>query len=137
MDTVETSAKLTIEELVAAVEKLSTEELTEFVRRIAAIQTQQGVTLPEKEQLSAFEARHVADQAVFGDLVDCALRSETPLLVSQPTPHWRVPYRFSDGKLLAIVAVDAYTGRVFLTNEKRTTLLEQAEHLTAKDNISS
>lgn len=61
MVTVEVSAKLTVDDLVVAVEKLPTQELTEFVRRVIAIQARRGVPLlaEEEEQmlLKAIEGR--------------------------------------------------------------------------------
>ncbi len=61
MVTVEVSAKLTIDDLVLAVEKLPTEELTRFVRRVVAIQARRGAALliDEEEQtlLEAIKGR--------------------------------------------------------------------------------
>jgi hypothetical protein len=71
------------------------------------------------------EARRAADRAVFGDLVGCALSSGEPIWAATPKPQWRVPYRFFDGTLLAIVEVDAQTGAVSLTDEARSNLLAQ------------
>jgi transposase len=53
MVTVEIPAKLTIDDLVVAVEQLPTPELTKFVRRIIAIQAQRGAPLlvSEEEQV--------------------------------------------------------------------------------------
>jgi len=61
MVTVEVSAKLSVEDLVLAVEKLPTEELTRFVRRVVAIQARRGAALliDEEEQtlLEAIKGR--------------------------------------------------------------------------------
>ncbi len=57
MVTVEVSAKLTIDDLVLAVEKLPTEELTQFIRRVLAIQARRGVPLLiDEEELTLLEA---------------------------------------------------------------------------------
>jgi len=61
MVTVEVSAKLTVEDLLVAVEQLPTQELTDFVRRVIAIQSQRGVLLlnldDEQALLAAVEDR--------------------------------------------------------------------------------
>jgi len=85
----------------------------------------------EHEQESALEARRAADRAVFGDLVGCALSSGESEWVSTPEPHWRVPYRSFDGKLLVSVDVDADTLAVSLTDEERKALLEKVEQSIA------
>ena len=54
-----------------------------------------------------------------------------------PKPHWRIPYRFFDGTLVAIVNVDAHTAVVSLTEEERTALLEKTERLAAAADVSS
>jgi hypothetical protein len=57
MVTVEVSAKLTVDDLVLAVEKLPTEELTQFVRRVLAIQARRGVPLLiDEEEITLLEA---------------------------------------------------------------------------------
>jgi len=88
-------------------------------------------TLLQDQYISASEARRVANQAVFGDLVGCALSSDEPIWSPSPKPHWRIPYRFFDGTLLKIVEVDALTRAVSLTNEERTALLAEVERLAA------
>jgi hypothetical protein len=45
MVTIEVSAKLTLDDLIAAVETLPTPELTHFVRRIIAIQARRGIPI--------------------------------------------------------------------------------------------
>lgn len=75
--------------------------------------------LKEYQSASALEARRAADRAIFGDLVGCALSSGDPEWVTDPKPHWRVPYRSFDGTLIATVDVDAHTWIVSLTDEKR------------------
>ncbi len=76
------------------------------------------------------KARRVADRAVFGDLVGCALSSDDPEWVSDPEPHWRVSYRSFDGTLLATVKVDAHTWVTSLSNDERAEILAQVEQLT-------
>lgn len=93
--------------------------------------------LAQQAPLSALEARRAADRAVFGDLVGCALSSGDPIWAATPKPHWRVPYRFFDGTLLAIVEVDAQTGAVSLTDEARSNLLAQVERLVAAADAAS
>jgi hypothetical protein len=67
MVTVEVSAKLTVDDLIAAVEQLPPVELTEFTRRVIAIQSRRGVPLlsDEEEQvlLEAIQGRPLGDQA--------------------------------------------------------------------------
>ena len=67
MVTIEVSAKLTVDELLAAVEKLPTTELTEFARRVISLQAQRGVPLfvEEEEQtlLAVIEAQRLTDEA--------------------------------------------------------------------------
>jgi PHD/YefM family antitoxin component YafN of YafNO toxin-antitoxin module len=93
--------------------------------------------LREQREISASEARRVADRAVFGDLVGCALSSGDPTWVPVPEPHWRVPYRSFDGKLLAVVEVSARTQAVSLTDKERAALLEQVERLATAGNVSA
>ncbi len=83
--------------------------------------------LAEQTYISAIQAQQAADQAVFGDLVGCALSSDAPVWVPEPKPLWRVPYRSFDGTLLAIVEVDAVTTAVSLTEGERANLLERVE----------
>lgn len=90
--------------------------------------------LKEHRKISALEARRVADRAVFGDLVGCALSSGEPVWAPAPEPCWRVPYRSFDGRLLATVDVDARTWAVSLTDEERASLLKQVERLATTDN---
>jgi len=89
--------------------------------------------LKECQRISALEARRMADRVVFGDLVGCALSSGDPVWVSDPEPHWRVPYRSFDGTVLAVVDADAHTQTVSLTDEERVALLEQVERLATTD----
>lgn len=55
----------------------------------------------EQQVVSALEARRVADRAVFGGLVGCALSSGDPAWFP-PEPHWHVPYRSLDGTVLTV-----------------------------------
>lgn len=91
--------------------------------------------LKEHRRISVLEARRAADRAVFGDLVGCALSSGEPVWVPAPEPHWRVPYRSFDGRLLAAVDVDARTRAVSLTDEERAALLKQVERLATTGNV--
>jgi len=93
--------------------------------------------LEEHQRMLALEARRVADHAVFGDLVGCALSSGDPVWVPTPEPHWRVPYRGFDGALLAVVDVDVHAQTVSLTDKERAALLEQVERLTASNDVSA
>ncbi|MCL4870610.1 MAG: type II toxin-antitoxin system prevent-host-death family antitoxin [Anaerolineae bacterium] len=79
---------------------------------------------------SAREARRIADRFVLRDLVGCALTSGEPIFVAAPHPHWRVPYRYLGGELLAIVHVDAFNGTVDMSEEVREALLEKVEQQT-------
>lgn len=88
--------------------------------------------LQAQAQLSAAEARRKADKALFADLVGCALSGGDPQLASGPSPHWRVPYRFLDGTLVAIIEVDAHTGNVSLTDSQRNQILSQVEELASQ-----
>ncbi len=67
MVTVEVLAKLTVDELLAAVEKLPTAELTEFARQVISLQAQRGVPLfieeEERALLAIIEAQHLTDEA--------------------------------------------------------------------------
>ena len=91
--------------------------------------------LQEYHRASALEARRAADRAVFGDLVGCALSSGDPEWVTDPKPHWRVPYQSFDGALLTTVNVDARTLVVSLTNAERSEILEQVERITTSNNV--
>jgi hypothetical protein len=91
--------------------------------------------LAAAQLLSAAEARRATDRALFGDLVGCALTSDEPVWSPQPYPQWRVPYRLFDGRLLAIVHVDAQTGAVALTDEERTQLLDKLEQLVTTAHV--
>lgn len=82
-----------------------------------------------KTQLSAIAARRAADKALLRDFVGTALTSNAPLFVDAPSACWRVPYRFLDGTLVAIIEVDAYTGKVDLTVSDRDEILTQVEKL--------
>jgi len=110
--------------------------------------------LKQQRSISALDVRRAADRAVFGDLVGCALSSGDPVWVPSntkgskgasaspeaapsPQPHWRVPYRSFDGTLLTEVMVDARTCEVSLTDEERTSLLRQVEHLVAAGDVSA
>ena len=53
MVTIDVSAKMTVDDLLAAVEKLPSQELTEFIRRVIAIQAQRGVPLLANEEEQA------------------------------------------------------------------------------------
>lgn len=61
MVTVEVSAKLTVDDLLVAVEQLPPQELTAFVRRVIAIQTKRGLPLvideEERALLQVIEGR--------------------------------------------------------------------------------
>jgi hypothetical protein len=85
--------------------------------------------LANTQFLSAIEARRATDHVVFGDLVGCALSSDEPLWSPEPQPHWRVPYRLFDGRVLAISHVDAQTGAVVLSHDERNALLDKLEAL--------
>jgi hypothetical protein len=87
-----------------------------------ALRQQQG-------QISADEARRLANRAVFADLVGCALSSGQPIWRVEPTPHWQIPYRSFKGTLLHNIKVDAVTGKVSLTPEERANLLAKVERL--------
>lgn len=50
MVTVEVSAKLTVDDLLVAVEQLPAQELTDFVRRLIALQTRRGLPLVVDEE---------------------------------------------------------------------------------------
>jgi PHD/YefM family antitoxin component YafN of YafNO toxin-antitoxin module len=91
----------------------------------------------EQREISASEARRLADRVVFRDLVGCALSSGDPIWASTPKPHWRVPYRSFEGTLLTEVDVDARTRAVSLTSEERESLLTQIEQLTAAGHVSA
>lgn len=87
--------------------------------------------LAARQPVSAVQARRAADKVVLQELVGCALSSGEPLFAPTPPPHWRVPYRYVDGTLLAIVPVDARSGLVSFTGEERDALLAQVEQLAA------
>ena len=65
MVTIDVSAKMTVDDLLAAVEKLPSQELTEFIRRVIAIQARRGVPLlaDEEEQalLEAIKGQSLSD----------------------------------------------------------------------------
>jgi len=92
--------------------------------------------LATRQFISAAEARRAADHTVFGDLVGCALSSGDPIWAAEPQPHWRVPYRLFDGRLLTIVQVDARTAAVSLTANERIKLLEKIEHLATQAHVA-
>lgn len=75
--------------------------------------------------LSATAARRAADRALFQDLVGLAVHSEEPIWSPPPHAQWRVPYRIINGPLLTLIAVDARTGEVALTEEQRSQFLTQ------------
>jgi PHD/YefM family antitoxin component YafN of YafNO toxin-antitoxin module len=83
------------------------------------------------QMLTAVQARRAADKVVLQDLVGCALSSNEPLFAPLPRPHWRVPYRYVDRILLAIVPVDAQSGLVSFTAAERDALLTQVERPAA------
>ena len=93
--------------------------------------------LREQQREAALRARRATDRAVFGDLVGCALSSGEPEWVPAPEPHWRIPYRGFDGKLLITVDVEADTLAVSLTDEERSALLERVAQQATADNDSS
>jgi PHD/YefM family antitoxin component YafN of YafNO toxin-antitoxin module len=93
---------------------------------------QYQILLAEKQHLTAEQARRAADRVVFGDLVGCALSSGEPVWSPEPKAHWRVPYRFFDGTLLAMIEVDAVTAVVSLTKKERTALLKKVESLAVQ-----
>jgi PHD/YefM family antitoxin component YafN of YafNO toxin-antitoxin module len=93
--------------------------------------------LEGQERLSAAQAQQAADRVVFGDLVGCALASDIPIWVPEPTPLWRVPYRLFDGTLLAIVEVDAYSAAVSLTEQERAKLLAQVEQNVSANDVTT
>jgi hypothetical protein len=133
---VEVSIKLTLDDLLAAAEQLPPAALEDFIQRLKDLQTQQKRLVENLPHLSAQEARQVAQQAIWGDQAEAVLSSDDPMFISSPTPRWRIPYRQANGTLLAIVEVEAHTGAVLLTEEKRNTLLNQVEQLVAGVNIS-
>lgn len=65
MVTVEVSTQLTMDDLIAAVDKLPNQALTEFARRVVALQTRRGLPLLETEEeqtlLQVIEEQHLAD----------------------------------------------------------------------------
>ena len=128
MGTTEVSIKVTVDDLLAAVAQLSDEALNDFARRVLRLQEQrkQGAYTLEEIQISAAEAIRGADQSL-GDLQGYDLSHEKPTLVPLPRPHWWIPYRFSDGTLLAIMRVDAITGAVLLSSEEQASLWQQIE----------
>lgn len=85
----------------------------------------------EHHNVSATEARRSANQALFGDLVGCALSVDEPLWVPEPTPHWRIPYRSFTGEIVAIISVDAKTGQADLGAETREKILQKVQSLAA------
>ncbi len=91
--------------------------------------------LATRQFISSTEARRIAERALFGELVGCALSSGDPVWVPQPNPHWRIPYRLFDGRLITIVHVDAYTATAALTAVERNALLEKIEQLTDTANV--
>jgi hypothetical protein len=91
--------------------------------------TEYETMITADQPLSAVQARRTADKVVLQELVGSALYSGEPLFAPTPHPHWRVPYRYVDGTLLAIVTVDAQSGRVSFTNDERDALLAQVEQL--------
>ncbi len=128
MSAIEISIKLTVDDLLAAVAQLSDEALSDFARRVMALQEQrqQELRASEKTQISAAEAIRAADQ-LLGDLERHGLSHEKPTLVPMSKPHWWIPYRFSDGTILAIIRVDALTGAVLLSSEEQANLWQQVE----------
>ncbi len=92
--------------------------------------------LAKQPLLSAKEAQHSADRALFGDLVGCALTSGEPVWAAKPTPQWRIPYRLFDGTLVEVVTVDAVTAEVRLTEVARNRLLDRVEQLVEKMDIT-
>lgn len=128
--------KLTLEDLLAAAEQLPPAALEDFIQRLLALQTQRKMLAENLPQISAQEARQAADRAIWGDEAEAALSSDEPMLMPTPTPRWRIPYRQPNGTLLAIVEVEAHTGAVLLTEEKRGTILAQVEQLAATANVS-
>jgi len=128
MSTIEVSITLTVDDLLTAVAQLSDDALNDFTQRIMTLQAQREQASPasEKAQISAAEAVWAADQAL-GDLEVHGLSREKPTLVPLPKPHWWIPYRFSDGTILAILRVDALAGTVLLSDEEQANLWQQIE----------
>lgn len=77
--------------------------------------------------ISAHTAQKLADKALLGDLVGCALSSQEPLFTPSPTPYWYIPYHYLGEELMTMIRVDANTGVVSLTNEERQAILENVE----------
>ena len=92
----------------------------------------QAALRAQQKQLSATEARRLANHAVFGDLVGCALSSGEPEWAATPEPHWSVPYRSFDGTLLAVVEVNVQSQAVLLTDEQRAALLDKVANLATR-----
>ena len=131
MTTLRIPVNLTVDDLLAAVEQLPPEALADFVQRVIALQERQQQSKPgeDGELISALAAQQAADQALCGDLVDCPFQSDKPMLIPEPVPRWRIPFRTPDGTLLTIIEVEATTGAVWLSEEKRKALFEQIEGL--------
>jgi len=113
---------------------MSTKRVKEFGAAYAASVTE--LSRPIILRLQSQRARRAADRAVFGNLVGCALSGGEPEWVPTPEPHWRIPYRGFDGKLLITVDVEADTLAVSLTDEERSALLEKVEQQATADNVS-
>lgn len=77
--------------------------------------------------ISAHTAQKLADKALLGELVGCALSSQTPLFTPAPTPHWYIPYHYLGEELMTMIRVDANTGLVILTDNERETILASVE----------
>ena len=87
----------------------------------------------QQPHISKDEARCLANQVVFDDLVGCALSSGQPTWQMMPTPRWQIPYHTFNGHLLKMIDVDAVTGEVFLTTEERSHLLNAVERSLETD----
>ena len=93
--------------------------------------------LQAKETISAREAKRLANRAIFQELVGCALSVEEPVFFPKPYAHWRVPYRTFDGELIKLVAVNAHTGEVQLTETERNELLASATEWVSKNSAKT
>ena len=93
--------------------------------------TRYQALLHTTNSISAADARRLANQAVFGELVGLALSSGEPLWAESPLPVWRIPYRLFDGRLVKMIEVDAKSGKVLLSAAQRTQMLKQVQEWVA------
>lgn len=129
---IDLSIKLSVDDLIVAIEQLPDEVLNEVVERVTTLQQQRQsapVATPQAPTISAADAYHAADQALFGMIKDHGVRHESPMLIPKPKPCWLIPYRLADGTLLAIVPVDAHTGQVLLSREELARVQAQVSSL--------